>query len=202
MRPTITSMALSSITWCGRDRPSCCFAVGASEVVSVAGLSHGTYGTDGFPASLLEVEERNQLEEVVGADVEALVYLYASCNRGFVFPKLVMVRRSNFGTELLTGGSEPPTFGYRPTGPFRCSSGRVLSVRWDSAEGLNLCSAQPRVEVFLSPQNKSLAVESWQSQGDAEVGPCGKIKRDYVISTDTEESPVRIEPQSTRPRET
>ena len=61
---------------------------GCSEVVSVAGLCHATYGTDGFPTALLPVENRNQLAEVAGSDVEALVYLYASCDRGFVYPNL------------------------------------------------------------------------------------------------------------------
>ena len=61
---------------------------GCSEMVSLAGLCHAVYGTDGFPRALLIVEERNVLSGVAGADIEALVYLYASCDRRFVYPRL------------------------------------------------------------------------------------------------------------------
>ena len=61
---------------------------GCSESVSMAGLCHAAYGTDGFPTALLTLEERDVLAGVVGPDVEALVYLYASCDRGFVYPRL------------------------------------------------------------------------------------------------------------------
>jgi hypothetical protein len=81
---------------------------GCSEVVSVAGLCHATYGTDGFPTSLLAVEERDQLEEVVGSDVEALVYLYASCDRGFVYPTLGHGQEIEF-RDRFTGLTFVPT---------------------------------------------------------------------------------------------
>jgi hypothetical protein len=61
---------------------------GCSEVVSIAGLSHATYGTDGFPTALVALEDRDVFTEVAGSDVEELVYLYASCDRGFVYPRL------------------------------------------------------------------------------------------------------------------
>ena len=46
------------------------------------------YGTDGFPTALLGLNERAVLSAVVGTEVEALVYLYASCDREFVYPRL------------------------------------------------------------------------------------------------------------------
>lgn len=61
---------------------------GCSEVVSIAGLSHAVYGTDGSPMALVALEDRAVFTEVAGFDVEALVYLYASCDRGFVYPRL------------------------------------------------------------------------------------------------------------------
>jgi hypothetical protein len=57
-------------------------------MVSMAGLCHATYGTDGFPTALLSLEQRDVLSGVTGPDVEALVYLYASCDRGFAYPRL------------------------------------------------------------------------------------------------------------------
>ena len=59
-----------------------------SETLSMAGLCHAAYGTDGFPTALLTLEERDVLVEVAGFDVEALVYLYASCDRRFVYPRI------------------------------------------------------------------------------------------------------------------
>ena len=61
---------------------------GCSREVSTAGLCHAVYGTDGFPTALLGLDERANLSAVVGSEVEELVYLYASCDREFVYPRL------------------------------------------------------------------------------------------------------------------
>ncbi len=60
----------------------------ASVTVQAAGLCHAAYGTDGFAPALLELSERRVLAHAVGADVERLVYLYASCDRAAVYPRL------------------------------------------------------------------------------------------------------------------
>jgi hypothetical protein len=82
---------------------------GCSEVVSLAGLCHAVYGTDGFPTALLTLGERHVLPGVAGADVEALVYLYASCDRRFSYPRL-----SQSGVDFrdrFTGRSFSPSEG-------------------------------------------------------------------------------------------
>ena len=61
---------------------------GASGEVQSAGLCHACYGTDGFAASLLGLDERGVLAGRIGARAEAWVYLYASCDRGAVYPVL------------------------------------------------------------------------------------------------------------------
>jgi hypothetical protein len=61
---------------------------GASEDVQTAGLCHACYGTDGFPASLLGLDERDVLVGRIGRRAEAWVYLYASCDRSAVYPAL------------------------------------------------------------------------------------------------------------------
>ncbi len=61
---------------------------GASRDVQLAGLCHAAYGTDGFPVSLLDLDQRGTLREVIGMQAEELVYLYASCDRGQVYPQL------------------------------------------------------------------------------------------------------------------
>ena len=61
---------------------------GADVDVQVAGLCHATYGTDGFDPSLLPLTERATLRALIGERAEALVYLYASCDRSSVYPRI------------------------------------------------------------------------------------------------------------------
>lgn len=61
---------------------------GAAEDVRLAGLCHAAYGTDGFDQPLLSAGDRTVLRDVLGEDAEALVYLYASCDRRAVYPRL------------------------------------------------------------------------------------------------------------------
>ncbi|MFI8896282.1 DUF6817 domain-containing protein [Streptomyces paradoxus] len=63
-------------------------AWGARPALQLAGLCHAFYGTDGFPEALLPLERRGELAAAVGAEAEALVYLYASCDRRATYPGL------------------------------------------------------------------------------------------------------------------
>jgi hypothetical protein len=60
---------------------------GSSDDLQAAGLCHACYGTDGFATALLALEERPLLTESIGAEAEAMVYLYASCDRSAVYPR-------------------------------------------------------------------------------------------------------------------
>jgi hypothetical protein len=60
----------------------------SSEELATAGLCHAFYGTDGFAPALLSLDEREVLSTAAGSDVEATVYLYASCDRGFLYPQI------------------------------------------------------------------------------------------------------------------
>jgi hypothetical protein len=61
---------------------------GASQDVQAAGLCHACYGTDGYVPVLLSLAARPILSELIGARAEALVYLYASCDRAAVYAAL------------------------------------------------------------------------------------------------------------------
>jgi catechol 2,3-dioxygenase-like lactoylglutathione lyase family enzyme len=61
---------------------------GADVDVQVAGLCHAAYGTDGFEPVLLPVAERATLRGLIGERAEALVYLYASCDRSVVYRRV------------------------------------------------------------------------------------------------------------------
>jgi hypothetical protein len=54
----------------------------------LAGLCHAVYGTDGFAVAFLDPSERSPLREVIGAEAEAMVYFYASCDRRYVYPQI------------------------------------------------------------------------------------------------------------------
>ena len=55
---------------------------GAGEDACLAALTHAAYGTDGFPASLLDVAERAVLRAIIGPAAERAVYRYGGCDRG------------------------------------------------------------------------------------------------------------------------
>lgn len=61
---------------------------GAPDTVRLAGLCHATYGTDGFGTALLDPTERHRLVAAIGGEAEELVYLYGSCDRAAVYPRL------------------------------------------------------------------------------------------------------------------
>ena len=61
---------------------------GGSDQLALAALAHATYGTDGFEPHILELVDRPILASIVGPDVEALVYFYASCDRSYFYPQI------------------------------------------------------------------------------------------------------------------
>jgi hypothetical protein len=61
---------------------------GARPALRRAGLCHAFYGTDGFAVALGDPSRRDELASMIGEEAERLVYLYASCDRGFSYPEL------------------------------------------------------------------------------------------------------------------
>jgi hypothetical protein len=61
---------------------------GGDEMLALTALGHATYGTDGFAPNILELGERDVLADAIGAEAEALVYFYASCDRRHFYPQL------------------------------------------------------------------------------------------------------------------
>lgn len=84
----------------------------ADQDLRVAGLCHACYGTDGFAPSLLRPDEREVLVGLIGERAEALVYLYGSCDRAAVYPRL--------------GGAGPVPFLDRFTGRTRTPPDREI----------------------------------------------------------------------------
>lgn len=66
---------------------------GCSSVVCDAGLYHAVYGTQpmkalGLPHKPYRESDRPAIQSVIGKKVEALVYLYAACDRDFFYPTI------------------------------------------------------------------------------------------------------------------
>ncbi|MFD8543247.1 DUF6817 domain-containing protein [Streptomyces sp. NPDC059649] len=95
----------------------------ADPAVQVAGLCHAAYGTDGFDQTLLDVGEldvgkldvggleaggRAVLTELIGERAEALVHLYASCDRDVVYPRFGGGRRPVVFRDRFTGQEHTP----------------------------------------------------------------------------------------------
>ena len=78
------------------------------EDLSLAGLCHAAYGTDGFTPFLLPVQDRATLAAVVGPDVEDIVYLYASCDRAVVYRQLATDGPVSFRDRFRGVTFEPP----------------------------------------------------------------------------------------------
>jgi hypothetical protein len=63
-------------------------AWGAPPALTLAGLCHAVYGTDGYPHALVAPTDRRVVADLIGGDAEAIVHLYARCDRAVVHPQL------------------------------------------------------------------------------------------------------------------
>jgi pimeloyl-ACP methyl ester carboxylesterase len=54
---------------------------GASRALTLAGLQHAAYGTQGYPQPLYAVAERSVLRDEIGDEAEAIVYAYCARDR-------------------------------------------------------------------------------------------------------------------------
>jgi hypothetical protein len=82
---------------------------GAPHEVQVAGLCHAAYGTDGFARSLVGLDDRPVLAALIGERAEALVYLYASCDRAATYPRFGSGHRPVFRDRFTGTDHDPAT---------------------------------------------------------------------------------------------
>src|SRR2546423_13339159 len=61
---------------------------GSPVELCVAGLCHAVYGTYDFDTQLLTISQRPELRRIVGPHAEGIVYLYAACDRPYVYPQI------------------------------------------------------------------------------------------------------------------
>jgi hypothetical protein len=137
---------------------------GARPALRRAGFCHAFYGTDGFAVALGDPSRRDELAAIAGDEAERLVYLYASCDRGFSYPYLA-----------------------QPAGPFRdrftgTVFGPTLAERRDFAEltvanELDIGAGAALLRRFTSWRHL-LSPGAWQSvqasQSDPAAGTPGR----------------------------
>ena len=127
---------------------------GADAVVQTAGLCHATYGTDGFAPNLLPVADRATLIALIGERAEALVYLYASCDRGAVYPRVDGTTEFAFRDRFTGRELNPPADQLRAF--FDITAANELDVLAHNAElaeryGPGLHALLTRAGALLSP---------------------------------------------------
>ncbi|WP_324786422.1 DUF6817 domain-containing protein [Streptomyces sp. H51] len=132
---------------------------GAPYEVQLAGLCHAAYGTDGFARSLLSLDDRPVLAAVVGERAEALVYLYASCDRAATYPRLGGQRRPVF-TDRFTGtGHDPATEDLRAF--LEITAANELDVFEHNRELADRHGAGLRL--VLEPVRHLLSADAWEA---------------------------------------
>jgi hypothetical protein len=79
---------------------------GLGTEVQLAGLMHAVYGTDGFDLTLLGLDQRATLRDLIGVDAERQVYLYAAGDRGRTWRTLPQTRQvfNRFTGQIETPG--------------------------------------------------------------------------------------------------
>ena len=113
---------------------------GAGAELQAAGLCHACYGTDGFAATLLGLDERDLLTATIGEEAEALVYLYAACDRGQAYPRWKSSGQLLF-FDRFTGWS----------GPIADDAARAL-IELTAANELDLVRVDPAAAAAWAPR--------------------------------------------------
>ncbi|MEU6389226.1 DUF6817 domain-containing protein [Streptomyces sp. NPDC046939] len=130
----------------------------ARPALHLAGLCHAFYGTDGFPTALGPVECRGDLTSVIGPEAEALVYLYASCDRAASYPTL---HRSDAALrDRFTGRSYLPGLQERRDFTELTAANELdlaaINPGFRDSHGSELLALFSRVRTWLSP-------DAWQT---------------------------------------
>jgi len=61
---------------------------GGRPALCLAGLYHAVYGTDGIRRSLVALDRRGAIADMIGRDAESIAYLYGACDRDAFHPRI------------------------------------------------------------------------------------------------------------------
>src|SRR4051812_14221954 len=61
---------------------------GNRPALSLAGLYHAVYGTDGILGSLVALDRRGAIAEMIGSEAESIAYRFGACDRDAFHPRI------------------------------------------------------------------------------------------------------------------
>lgn len=158
-------------------------AWGASRSVRLAGLCHAVYGTAGFDRQLLPRTAHTPLVDAIGRRAEALVHLYASCDRADFYPRLEHERPPRFRDRYTGRERVLPEASLR--GLVEITAANELDVvhhdeRFRASQGDGLLRLFTASADLLSPQARA----AWGVVGDAQEGTQLTVTRiDHLVLT-------------------
>jgi len=155
---------------------------GAGEDLQAAGLCHACYGTDGYGPALLGLAERPVLRALIGDRAESLVYLYASCDRGAVYPELGKRGPVQFRDRFTGATRTPPERDIRAFAELTAAN-ELDVIRHDAATAAEHGPALLWLFAAARPRLSAAAWQAWTQQPG------------HVFSTGQDEPP----PGSARP---
>jgi len=75
---------------------------GSRDALCAAGLFHAVYGTAGIRGSLVGLASRGTINDLIGAEAEALAYLYGACDRATFHPRIGTPAQLRFADRFTT----------------------------------------------------------------------------------------------------
>jgi hypothetical protein len=127
----------------------------AREALVLAGLCHALYGTDGFEPFLVPISDRDFVRDVIGDEAEEIVYVYASCDRRFLYPQIERVAAPEFRDRHSEDVSKPAASVLADF--FELTFANELELASHSPEFVattrgDFCDLFPRCRGFVSPE--------------------------------------------------
>uniref|UniRef100_A0AAU2UWF3 DUF6817 domain-containing protein n=1 Tax=Streptomyces sp. NBC_00003 TaxID=2903608 RepID=A0AAU2UWF3_9ACTN len=132
---------------------------GADPDLQAVGLCHAVYGTDGFGQALAATSERALLVALIGERAEAWVHLYASCDRGVVYPRLGSGRPVVFRDRFTGREHTPPERDVRAF--LEVTAANELDVLAHNAELADRYG--PALHKLFTASRDLLSTEAWDA---------------------------------------
>ncbi|MEU9581318.1 DUF6817 domain-containing protein [Streptomyces chilikensis] len=145
----------------------------ARPALQLAGLCHAAYGTEAFAPAVLGLARRAELALVIGPEAEALVHLYAVCDRAATYPSLT--HPSGRYVERFTGRTRSLSLQQRRDLAELTAANELDIARADPAfrarQGPHLMALLLRLRPLLSPAARHTADTLLGGRGTGPAGP-------------------------------
>jgi hypothetical protein len=118
-----------------------------------AGLYHSVYGTADFRQSLIDLQRREAVAELIGKEAEQIVYLFSACDREYVYAHLLTEHAFDYRDRIQKAACSLP--GEAVADLCELTMANELEIaRWNPAEFLrqhyDLTQVLARMKPFVS----------------------------------------------------